>query len=106
MASAVVGGAVLLLLRSAPGPIPLRQVAHRGRLRLPVRAFERAVVIAVVAAAAAVVPSFGTGGSIVTATIVAGAAVVAVAVAWCARRGTFLSPRSDVGGDDDVGGPG
>ena len=101
VASAVVGGAVLLLLRAAPGPIPLRHVAHRARLRLPVRAFERAVVIAVVAAAAATAPSFGADSS-----VVAGAILVAVAVAWCARRGAFLSPRSDGADDSAAGGPG
>jgi hypothetical protein len=98
-ASAVIGGVVLLLSRAAPGAIPLRQLAHPGRLRLPVRAFERAAVIAVVAAVAATAPSFGANAAVVT-----GAIVVAVAVAWCARRGVFVSLRRDGDNDGDTRG--
>jgi hypothetical protein len=95
LCSALVAGLVVLLARAASGPIVLRQSTHHGRLRLPARAFERAAVIAIVAATAAVAPAFGGGdGTLV------GAVVVGGAIVWCARRGVFLSPRSD--GDDDA----
>jgi hypothetical protein len=97
-ASSLVAGVVVLALRGAARPAPPRVVVHRGRLRLPVRTFERAVVVAVVAGAGAAVPLLGAARAPVHVTV--GAVAVAVAVAWVARRGAFLSPRSD---DDGAG---
>jgi hypothetical protein len=95
-ASSLVAAGVLLLVGRGR-PVPVRATdGHRGRLRLPVRAFERAVVLAIVAAVGAVVPALGGGP-----TVWVGAVAVAVAVAWCARRGAFLAPRA---ADDDLEG--
>jgi hypothetical protein len=90
-ASALTAIVVLVGLRGPAAPPTVRQVRHRGRLRLPARTFERAVVVAVVAAACAVAEALARrDGHVVT-----GGVVVAGAVLWCARRGVFLSPRSD-----------
>jgi hypothetical protein len=61
-----------------------------SRLRLPVRAYERAVVLSVVAAAGAVAPALGNDDGLWI-----GAGVVAAAVVWCAHRGVFLPLRAD-----------
>ena len=82
----VVLGVVGVARRAVAGP----STSPPGRLRLPVRAYERAIVLAVVAAVGAVAPALGADDGLWV-----GAGVVAAAVGGCAHRGVFLPLRAD-----------
>ncbi|MBM4282537.1 MAG: hypothetical protein FJ137_17895 [Deltaproteobacteria bacterium] len=90
MVSSLLAVVVLAVLGVTRRSLRRSTISSPGRLRLPARAYERTVVLAVVAAASAVAPSLGADDSLWV-----GAGVVAAAVAWCAHRGVFLPLRAD-----------
>lgn len=89
LASSVAAALVLALVGRTSAPPRLRLSAPLGRLRLPARTFERAVVVAVLAGAGALAPTMSDAPAVIV-----GAVAVAVVVGWTAQRGVFLSPRA------------
>jgi hypothetical protein len=78
-----------------------RRPAHEappaaGRVRLPVRAFERLAFSALLLGAAAIVAASAVTDGLVVAAVVVGGALV-----WLARRGAFAALASAEHGDHD-----
>jgi hypothetical protein len=88
--SALSALAVLVVLRLPRHPLVLRAAAPHGRLRLPVRVFEQAVVVATIAVASAVVSVAPEDVGLWL-----GASALAASVLFAVHRGVFAPLRAD-----------
>lgn len=90
-------GACLVVALVAIGRRPAHEAPpSAGRVRLPVRAFERLAFVGLLTGASAIVARSAVSDGVIVAALVVGAALV-----WLARRGAFAALVSAERGDSD-----